>query len=132
MKIIVVVLLIMFACFAAYREKQDQPNSYKQGYPADNDPISRICRKVKYCLDSDTKTIKWRRSFISAIIATISLFAIVHCRIPETKELVLYILVIYIVYYMMWHNYTATTSAVAAKIGNDNLIKLKKKWEDTI
>ena len=125
MNIIIILFLIAFALLAYYREKTEQPNSFKQGYPNKEDTELQLYRKIKYCMEANIKTIKWRRSYISAILVVILLFSIVHFRIPETKELILYVFIIYIVYYMMWHNYTEITSISAAKAGITNLKNLK-------
>ena len=69
--------------------------------------------------------IKWRRSFLAAVISTLMIFSIIYFRIPTINEFLLHILIIYIVYYSMWDNYTKVYSEELYKIGKLNLKKLR-------
>jgi hypothetical protein len=117
---------MLFSVYFAYKkEKTDQINSYSKAIPSDKDTKSNIIKKIETCLKAPTHTIKWRRSFLAAVISTLMIFSIVHFRIPDVKELLLYILIIYVVYYSMWDNYTKIYCQELYKIGKLNLKKLR-------
>lgn len=122
---LVIILFLLITYFAYCREKTEQPNAYLQGKPQKNDTERKLYQKIKYCLQSDLKTIKWRRSFLGAIIIVVLLFSIIHQRFPEANELILHVVIIYAVYYAMWHNYTYTISSIAYRLGTRNLARLR-------
>ncbi len=120
------VLLILFALFAYTQERSSQKNAYKEGIPENNDTEKQIYQKIKCCITTDLKTIKWRRSFLCALISTITIFLLVHFRVPTFRETMLYILIIYVYYYGSWKNYNEVISKKVVKHGKKNIRNLKR------
>jgi len=123
--VIVICLLMFFVYFAYTKEKNDHSNLYGRAMPLDTDKKSNIIKKIKFCLNYHMIAIKWRRSFLAAVISTLMIFSIIYFRIPTIKEFLLHILIIYVVYYSMWDNYTKSYSEELYKIGKLNLKKLR-------
>lgn len=120
---IILTITIISLCLYAYsKEKNDLPHIYTGSIPLSTDSKSKLLRKFQNCLLVNKRCIKWRRSYLSAVISTIFIFTIIYIRIPTIKELVLHILIIYIVYYAMWSNFTDTVSNEVETIGK-NIIK---------
>jgi len=122
-----IVLCILFAClfyYAFFKEKEEQKYSYFQGIPKKTDSLKTLVKRVKICLETDLKTVKWRRSFLGAFLSTILIFLVVHFRIPNFKEMFLYTMIIYVIYYANWHNYSACISEEASKTGSLCLRKI--------
>ena len=120
------ILIIAFAVFSILKELEDRVNSYKKGFFQKGDDSDALFSKVVICLRTELTTIKWRRCFLSAVVVVIALFSLVFVKFPSQAELVLSLLIVYVVYYGMWHNYMNTVSAIAVKNGEKNLSKLKR------
>lgn len=125
------IVIILIFIFAVYREKIDSPHLYINAIPNENDSKSMLYKKLTRCLNYEITTIKWRRSYICAVISTVLIFLMVYYRIPEPKEIVLYILIFYIVYYMSWKDFTKRVSCPVENIGQEIIKNLKIKYKQT-
>jgi len=126
--VVLILSIMLYKCYEAYKmENTIQSNTYTNYIPKDTDSKRKLCRKLQGCLLVDKTCVKWRRSYLSAIISTILIFCIIHFRFPDIKELVLYVFIIYIVYYMMWQNFANTVSKDIEVIGKNIIKKLNDK-----
>jgi len=126
---LILLTIILYLTFHAYiNEKTDGSYSYTKYIPKDNDNIKKLYRKIEGCLLVNKQCIKWRRSYVSAIIGTIIIFSFIHNRIPNINEALLYIFVIYIVYYISWEHFANTVSKDVEIIGK-NIIKRIQKYK---
>lgn len=120
----VLLVFIFISIFAYLKEKEDQANCYRIAKPAEKDTIKQIVKKINETISYDTKSIKWRRALICSIISVFVIFALVETRIPQIREFILYLIVIYVVQYVSWKNYNKVISYPAKKYGELNLDKL--------
>lgn len=120
------ILIVALAIFAILKELEDQPNSYRKGIFQKGDDYDTLFSKTSICLHTELTTIKWRRCFLSAVLVVVMLFSLVFVKFPSQAELVLSLLIVYVVYYGMWHNYMNSVSAIAVKNGEKNLSSLKR------
>jgi len=112
----------MFWVFLAIsHEKKDQKNAYVASKSRKEDSIPSALRKIRYCTTYDLRTIKWRRSLISAFIVTVLLFGAVWNRLPSPSEFVCHILLITTVFSAVWSNFATLTSSEASKYVDSNI-----------
>ncbi len=123
---IMIGLILLFTYFAYCKEVKEQPNCYKQGIPKKGDKEKDVYKRLNVCLTAEPRVIRWRRSLIASVIAIALIFGIVHFRIPEMNELLLYLVIIYVVYYSMWDNFSDTVTVEVIKNGQANLRKLRR------
>lgn len=124
----VLLLFIVAICLFAYqKEKTEQCHTYARSIPSDIDSKSLLYKKISICLSSNRYLIKWRRCFLGSVLITILLFALVHFRFPTPKEIILYVFIIYVVFYIWWVNITENISNPIEKIGKTIIRKLKSK-----
>ena len=116
---------IFWIVFAIYYEIKEQRHSYKDAENDKNDNILKSLRKIRYCYTYDMRSIKWRRSLISAVIAMILLFTIVWNRKPTPSEFILHLLILTCVFAAVWNNYAIMNGNEVVKIGDDNLNHIK-------
>ena len=115
---LLIIFIVFWIALAVRCEYRDQENAYSAAKKRDKDSISSSLRKIRYCATYDMRTIKWRRSLISAGIVTILLFALIWRRMPSSAELLSHMLLITAVFSTMWSSYTARTSSdVASYVG---------------
>jgi len=126
MRIYFLILFIIILLFAVKREITDSKDCYIECMPVKSDSNKKLYTKLNRCLQYNKVCIKWRRSMIYAVISTFIIFFLVYFRLPETKELILFIFIMYIVYYYMWINFTDTVGKNAENISKDILKILKK------
>lgn len=126
-KYVVVLFFIGVFIFAFWREEKEQKNCYTQGIHSDFDTEKTACKKIIYCLQASQKTIKWRRSIMSAIITTFLLYSIVYRKFPEGNELFLTVLIVYFVFYISWSNLNQTVDSRIEKIGISNVRYLRSR-----
>lgn len=131
MRLISLLLLLTFLIvfyFAYTRELKEQANSYKNSTKDSNKTIELKVAELKVisCLEVDLKTIKWRRCFMISLISIMVFFLVLYGRIPEFKELLLGVIIVYIITYMEWQNYAIMVSKESAKTGIKNLKLLRK------
>ena len=120
----VIVFFLIFLLFALVREYKEQPNCYLLGQPKDNDGFKTIRTKIEICLRAETKAIKWRRCLIVAVISTGLIFILVHSRVPENKETILYTAIIYSILYLSMERFSDCISTEAVRCGLTNLRKM--------
>lgn len=104
-KVAIFLFMSMFSWFAISEECSSYKNPIE---PADDIDVdsSVLCDKIWSSLTINQKTIKWRRTFLCALISIILIFVLVHQRVPEPQELILYLIILYSVWYLMWDDYT--------------------------
>lgn len=124
MKIFLLFFLCCMLVFAIHKEYRDQPNCYLEAIPVKTDSKAVLLKKIQYCLDADSKTVKWRRSLIGAM-SFLFLYSIL-VKVPSYKETLLIVLVFYFIYYSLWMNYMNTISSKVSKIGKNIILKIKK------
>ena len=124
--IILFSVIIFFFIFAIFFENKDQSNAYTLGKMSEKDNINDSIRKLKICLTYDTKTIKWRRILIATSLALLLIFGMVHRRLPEPREMLLYFVIIFMCFELTWRSYTARTTSEAIQYGEENMKKLRE------
>ena len=124
--LILISFIAFWLAFAVKSERKDQENAYSAAKKRDEDSISSSLRKIRYCVTYDLRTIKWRRSLISAGIVTVLLFAFVWRRIPSSAELLTHVLLITAVFSTMWSSYAVRTSSDAASYVEANIGHIKE------
>jgi len=125
-KFIVLGLLIFFCIYALYKEYKEHDDAFTLNKAKENDGLWSSVRKLEKCLDYDQKTIKWRRILLSTILCICLLFAILHKRLPTTKEVVIYLFFIFIVFYVNWNQYSKRTASGAVFYGRENIQNIKR------
>lgn len=120
------VLFILFWVVFAFRfEKANHKDAYSAGKAREEDSISSSLRKIRYCATYDLRTIKWRRSLISAVIVTFLLFLLVWMRLPSPSELLTHIILTIAVFSTVWRNFSTRTSRDAAVHVDSNVAHIK-------
>lgn len=125
-KLIVLSLLIFFCTYALYKEYKEHDDAFTLNKAKENDALWSSVRKLEKCLDYDKKTIKWRRILLSTILCITMIFIILHKRLPTTKELVIYLSFIFIVFYVNSKQYSKRTASAAVFYGRENIKNIKK------
>lgn len=129
--VIVIVVFAFWLYFATRAELGDQKNAYISSTPNDRDSIKSTLRKIKICLLTEQKTIKWRRVYIGALLSTALIYVFIHNRLPTSRELVLGFFITYLVYTFIWAHYHFTTTNTVVELGKKNLDKLDKYINST-
>ncbi len=124
--LILIAFGLFWVIFAIIKEQGEQKNAYIAAKKRDADSISVSLRKLRYCITYDLRTIKWRRSLISAFIITFMLFTLVWRRLPSPQELITHMLLITAVFSTMWSNFSKITSKEAAACVDDNIQHIKQ------
>ena len=124
--LILVGFILFWISFAMVKERKEQVNAYAAAKNRDMDSISSSLRKIRYGVTYDLRTVKWRRSLISAGIVTFMLFALVWRRIPSTTELATHMLLITAVFTAVWSNFSTVTSSAAASHVDANIAHIKE------
>lgn len=122
----IIVILVLILAYAVKMEWTEQCHSYLSAVGQESDSIIKTFRRLDNCLLAESRTVKWRRSYIAAFVGTVLLFALGLQRWPQPKEIILFIAVIYVVYYTTLVNYTARISDRVTAIGRENIARLKK------
>jgi uncharacterized BrkB/YihY/UPF0761 family membrane protein len=124
--VVLIVFSLFWIIFAILRERKEQQNAYIAAKKRDEDSISSSLRKIRYCVTYDLRTIKWRRSLISAGIVSFMLFALVWRRLPSSAEFATHMLIITAVFSIVWTNFSYTTGKDAAFYVDNNIKHIKK------
>lgn len=123
-----IALAISILCIFAYTmEVIDQPNIYTESIPINRDSKDILYKKLDNCLQVNKTSIKWRRSFLASVICSILIFSIVYFRLPEPKEIILYVMIIYGVYYITWENFNRSVTDKVETIGRDIINRLQNR-----
>ncbi len=123
--LIVMIFVLFWICFAVLKENAEQKNSYAAAQTREEDSISSSLRKIRYCTTYDLRTVKWRRSLISAAIVTALLFTIVWRRLPTPAEFTSHMLLITAVFTTVWSNFAYRTSSEASNYVDANIDHIK-------
>ncbi len=123
--LILVGFILFWIVFAVVKERKEQKNAYAAAKTRDMDSISSSLRKIRYCTTYDLRTIKWRRSLVSAGIITTMLFALVWLRMPSSAEILTHMLLITAVMAAVWSDFTTRTSSEAAAYADRNIDHIK-------
>lgn len=124
--LVIVIGFTMFWVFIALsHERKDQQNAYIAAKSRREDSIPSALRKIRYCTTYDLRTIKWRRSLISAFIVTILLFSIIWRRLPTPSEFICHILLITTIFSTVWSNFATLTSSDASNYVDANISHIK-------
>lgn len=108
------------------KEYKEHDDSFADADYRERDSIHSSLRKIHLCIDCDTKTIKWRRIVISTSLCCLLLFSFVNNRVPTVKQLLLYFLTIFIIFYLSWYTYSARTTSKAVKYADKHIDNIKK------
>ena len=123
--LIVIGFALFWIVFAIIKEKRAQKDAYAAANTREEDSISASLRKIRYCTTYDLRTIKWRRSLISAGIVTAILFSIVWRRMPSPGEFISHMLLVTAVFTAVWSNFSIRTSSEASKYVDANINHIK-------
>ena len=126
-RVLPVCFVLFWVTFAMRAEKREQKNAYSAAEARDIDSISSALRKIRYCATYDLRTIKWRRSFLSAVFITSVLFALVWQRMPSSSELLTHVLVITAIVSAVWSNFSDMTSSDVAAYVDSNIDQIKSR-----
>lgn len=118
--------LLFWIIFATYFEHKSANNPYSSAKVKTNDSIITSLRKIRYCMTYELRVIKWRRSFISAVLATFLIFLLCWNRIPTPQELLTHLLIITVVFSGMWSHFSDKTSTNASFYCDENITNIKK------
>ena len=121
-----IVTVLLWCIYAIFKEYKEHDDSFSHAVYRERDSIHSSLRKIVKCVDCDTTTIKWRRTLVAATVTTILVFTFVHTRIPSPKEFLLYILLIFTVFYISWHNYMRRTTGKASSYAKEHIENIKK------
>lgn len=124
--ILLIVLVFFWFIFAINKEYMEHDHSFLMAKYQERDSIHSSLRKIVKCIDCDSKTIKWRRTFVASTIATTLIFTLVHQRLPSPKELLLYVFLIFIVFYISWHSYMVRTTGKATSYAENHVENIKR------
>lgn len=125
--ILFIVALVFWSMYALVKEYREHDDCFRTHGPKKGESIYRSTRKLEKCVNYDLHTIKWRRILICSGIAVVLLFVLVHARVPSTKELVLHLLLIFVVFYLSWQNYGSRTSKKAIGFTIEHIANIKEK-----
>jgi len=118
---VLIFLFIIALAIAIKCEIADQHNAYSAGKPNDKKNIKTCLRKLKICLEGNTKTIRWRRIMITVVISLFLIYMFVFTRWPEPNELWPMFIILYIVFYASWDNYMNVTGNEIVKFGTQHI-----------
>ena len=124
--ILLIITVFFWFIFAIFGELKWHDDSFSKAKFRDRDSINSSLRKIVMCIDCDSKTIKWRRTLVASTIATTLIFTLVHQRLPSPKELLLYVFLIFIVFYISWHSYMVRTTGKATSYAENHVENIKR------
>ena len=124
-RLLLICFILFWVAFAVRAERDEQKNAYTAAQTRGVDSISSALRKIRYCATYDLRTIKWRRSLISAVIITIMLFALLWQRLPSSSELLTHVILITAVTSTMWSSFSDATSSDVAACVDANIAHVK-------
>ena len=127
---IIISICVIFLIFAVYFEYADGHHSYRFTEKKNTDKLNTSLRKIKTLLKCDTYSIKWRRVLISSILATFLIYLVGYGRLPTSKETVITLFIIFIIFYNMWINYTKTVTKKTISVGIEHIDNIKMKLSE--
>lgn len=126
-KITIIGFFTFLLIYAFIFEYRDGNHSFFLGRPNDRDDINTILSKIDICTRYELNMVKWRRFFICSCFITLLIFFIVHNRVPNAKEILLYIVIIFSFLMLNHKNYNVIITKEAVEYNNKNIINLKNK-----
>lgn len=103
--------------YAFIFEKNEASDALVKGIPDKKDNINKLYRKLEWCSTYETRTVKWRRILLCTVFIIILLFGIIHNRFPSTREIVLYMAIVFGTIYVFGSLYTQQISMRANELG---------------
>lgn len=125
MENIIFIPILFLTFYAIIFELKDQSNAYSLGKHKQTDSINKSFRKLKKCISYDLKTVKWRRILVPSVFTCFLVFFIVHKKLPNAKEFLLYIGVVFISFYITYKNYSSKTTKEAILYSVENIKHIK-------
>ena len=124
--LIVIFFTLFWLTWAIVLEKKDRDHSYKASDVRENDSIMTSLRKIRYCMTYELRVIKWRRSLISAVIATFLIFLLCWRRFPTSQEFITHMLLFTAIFAAMWNNFVVKTGSDVLNYCDKNIENIKK------
>lgn len=97
--------IILLLIFAVYKERNNGDHAYSESKYEVGDTRIMMLDKLNALVNTENVSVKWRRSYISACIVVFLVFAIIYNRVPMMEEVILYLFIVYIVFYVSWSNF---------------------------
>lgn len=125
---IIYIIITLLCIFAIYNEKRQYNESYLLGKPDKNNKnsIYSILKKIKICTSYDFKTIKWRRIFLASVLSTILLYFIIYSSLPNERDFLLTIIILFLVISIMWYSYISKTGLEINKYCDQHILDILK------
>lgn len=101
---IIWVLVCGLLIYAIIHEIKDSDHHYIDFVFTPGQKVKESMNKLEKSVGFESRTVKWRRTFIAAFLTTILLFYITDVPLTQ-KQLILFLIVIYGVYYANWNLY---------------------------
>lgn len=97
----------------------------------EDDKVSDLLNNIEHLSETDSKTVKWRRSFILAVFIAIILSILVLKKFPNGPELLLLIFVPFTVCYFGYTYYQQHYYKFVSDFTKENVDLLRKKLNQT-
>lgn len=128
---IIYIIIILLCIFAIYNEKRQYNESYLLGKPDKNNKYNKnsiysILKKIKICTSYDFKTIKWRRIFLASVLSAILLYFIIYSSLPNERDFLLTIIILFLVISVMWYSYINTIGLEINKYCDQHILDILK------
>ena len=130
-KLIIISYFTILFIYGVVFEYTEANHSFQAGKPKDNESILSSIRKMEICMRYELRMVKWRRFFICSCIITLLIFSLIHQRFPSTKELLLYVAIIFIILIFNQVNYESRITNEVVSYNKQNISNLKKQLSET-
>lgn len=145
--IIIYALIIFFVWFAIKSESIDifcpagckiydkskcgdgKGKFYLDGRGKKSDKVSVLLNKIEHLSETDEKTVLWRRSFIFSILMSILLSLLVLDHIPDGKELLLMVIVLFVICYFGYTFYRQHYYKFVREFIKENIGFIRKRFK---
>ena len=121
-----VIFIVFWLIFAVVKEKSYHEHSYAAAKTRDVDSIQTSLRKIRYCMTYELRTVKWRRSLLSAAAASFLLFAVCWRRFPTPAEMITHLLILTLVFSVVWNDFSSRTATGALRHCDSNANNIKR------
>jgi hypothetical protein len=118
------IITILFI-FSLYKEKTEKEDFIKFVLPKKNDTVNKSLKKLNIFFKDSFVNVKWRISFIFTILS-IFIISLLKNKIPDNKDIVIYISVFFSCCYTAISYYTQKNMKKSLHNTNIILNKLKK------
>ena len=102
-------------------------SAYVKGRPYTRDPPETLLNKISLSSSYENNTVKWRRCLIFSFVVTFIIFLLVLTRLPQGKELLICVLILYCTLYFMLSFYQNEVSRHATRQIDVSLDLLRDK-----